>query len=295
MLETRRRARCRRPRPRRCRRTIGRAVLRGLEKERAKRFPTMAALLAELTPAPARRPARLAMFIALVVVIAGGATAAALIRPQSGDMTTALANEDSTVKDLVDRINRLERQRKDLRDELIALKVSAGLSAQQVEDLRAQLEQKDGQIIQLEDELTHIKEKQIVDRPVRRPPESASITVALAQAQHDVEGCFDEWADRAGYDPVTDKHTKPPAEGELEINLEISPEGLGSSPHAAGMTDEQLRSCVEQAVARVHYPASPEIREIEVDVAWAGTNGLVAMSARIVGHRDAPARPIDLR
>ena len=274
---------------------VGRAVLRGLEKERAKRFPTMAALLAELTPAPAGRPARLAMFIALVVVIAGGATGAALIRPQSGDMTTALANEDSTVKDLIDRINRLESQRKELRDELIALKASAGLSAQQVEDLRAQLEQKDGQIVQLEDELTHIKEKQVVDRPVRRPPESGLISTALAQAQHDVEGCFDEWADRVGYDPIADKHTKLPVEGELEINLEVSPEGLGSSPHASGMTDEQLRGCSEQAIARVHYPASPEVRQIEVDVAWAGTNGLVAMSARIVGHRDASSRTIDLR
>src|SRR5262249_40445154 len=55
---------------------VTRAVMRGLEKDRSKRFPQMTALVSELTPIPKRAPARYALLALASVVLLGGVTAA---------------------------------------------------------------------------------------------------------------------------------------------------------------------------------------------------------------------------
>ncbi|HUJ57057.1 MAG TPA: protein kinase, partial [Kofleriaceae bacterium] len=92
--------------------SISRAVLRGLERERAKRFPMMSALLGELVPPPQRSPARFAAVAAIGLVLVGGAAAAVATRPDKPP--PQLPIENNAVQVLIDKINKLETERKQL-------------------------------------------------------------------------------------------------------------------------------------------------------------------------------------
>jgi len=59
---------------------IGRAVLRGLERDRARRFPSMGSLIDQLVPPPTRAPVRYAGFALSAVLLVGGTTAAVVLK-----------------------------------------------------------------------------------------------------------------------------------------------------------------------------------------------------------------------
>ena len=111
-------ARCRRPRARGSRRRSARAVMRGLAKERAQRFPTMAALIASSRRRPQRAPVAVAAVAIVGVIVLGVATAAVMAshRPQ---MITADGPDSETIRVLVDQINILETQVKQDRKKLL--------------------------------------------------------------------------------------------------------------------------------------------------------------------------------
>src|SRR5262249_37521982 len=93
---------------------IARAVMRGLEKERSKRFPTMAALVTELTPPPERARGRYAVGAALGRG-AGASATAAVMSTQHETKRIEQPPDEETVRVLIDRINQLETEVKKLK------------------------------------------------------------------------------------------------------------------------------------------------------------------------------------
>src|SRR5262249_41584732 len=90
---------------------IGRAVARGLEADRAKRFPTMGALMSELTPRPQRAPVRFAALGLGLVLAVGGATAAMVSTRGSGRTP---GWDPDTTHELLLRLDKSESQRREL-------------------------------------------------------------------------------------------------------------------------------------------------------------------------------------
>ena len=103
---------------------VGRAVMRGLAKDRAQRFAVMAELMAELVPPEPRPRLRFAAVAALMIVVLGGATAAVVATRPAHTRLVTPPPDDQTVALLVEHINDLEAQVKTLRTQLFATAVT---------------------------------------------------------------------------------------------------------------------------------------------------------------------------
>ncbi|MBV8761648.1 MAG: protein kinase, partial [Deltaproteobacteria bacterium] len=173
---------------------IQRTVMRGLQRERTKRFPTMAALVSELVPPVQRSPMRLAVTVAIGLVVIGGATAAVVTRPNAPILQQP--DDTNTEKLLFQRIAQLEQDKKDLLKKLDDKETTL----RTIEELKKEIEAKDAQILTLVDQVKVLK--QAAGKPAlaiaKGPPvlSNAELTVATQVVQHDLEGCFDEWSQR---------------------------------------------------------------------------------------------------
>jgi hypothetical protein len=122
------------------------------------------------------------------------------------------------------------------------------------------------------------------------------VTQAVGSAQHDLEGCFDEWAARPLTAESVGQNAPDPRleDSDIVVTLTVAPDGTTDVVTAKGddaARSPSLKLCVESAVGRVHYPSGPEALDVEVAVTWAAPN-MVNTSARIVGHRaSAQGRP----
>ena len=250
---------------------IVRAVRRGLERDRSKRFATMAALIGELVPPPTRAPGRYAA-VALVglVLVAGAATAMWRDRSRGGDDS----EPQSSVQPLIDRLNESEAKVKSLLAQLAAM-VKRGDETEAVKrKLVIELAQRDEQIQQLVTELTKANPTKVAK------PAPAPAIHAVAQAENDLEGCFIEYNERA------------PGDVDMVVRLTVSPEGAGHSSTATGPDSVSLRLCVASAIERVKFPTNPDVLDLEVNVQW--SVGLLNLSARVVARRHAPSGLLDL-
>jgi uncharacterized protein YhaN len=230
----------------------------------------MQALLTELTPPPVRAPVRWVALGLGGLLIAGVAAAAAFRRPEAA----APASPDlHVIAELQAKISNLETERAKLLEILTRRKADLA----QLERLGAQLKAKDDQIQSLVGEIAQLRGATVKRPPPPPPPPSqvTRVTGSVDEAEHDLEGCFREWAERH------------PAQGSrLTVRLEVSPDGVGHSATTTGDDDSSLGLCVMDALARVHYPAGPEQLEVEVDVTFA--DGAIALAPRVTGHRDGP-------
>ena len=275
--------------------TVARAVMRGLEKERSKRFPTLAAMIGELTPPPQRSPARFLAMSVVALLLVGGATAAVMgSRPS---LTRAMDQPDNeTVRVLVEHINQLESEVKQLRKKVLDGDLKHENDIRDVERTKALMVEKENEIEKLVDEVTKLRIKQVVPKsPVT--VQSFAVTGAITSAQHDLEGCFDEWASRPTFEAVGQGSNKPRSvDSDVMVRLAVTSEGIGNSAKATGTDADKspsLKFCVESAIARIHYPTGPENLDLEVDVNWTAPD-LVAMSARVVGHHEATRSTLDV-
>ena len=279
---------------------VGRAVLRGLEREQARRFPSMGALIDELVPRPRRSPARFAGFALVAILLAGGTTAALIAqqhaRPESSDTTRiAILNEELKRKELErqELLKRLERARVDYAE---------------LARLHAALEQKDEEIRRLAETVSMMqvaKLKLLV--PIKKlrvagPTQSILVIDALAEAQRPIVGCFDEWAERnlGTRDEVAD--------ATMVVVLAVTPDGTGTMPRVIVTPDahpafggaavdavlgmSMLELCVSEQVVRVRFPPGPEQLDVEATVLW--SEGLVNLSPRVTGHHPGPRHAIEL-
>jgi serine/threonine protein kinase len=281
--------------------TIARAVMRGLQRERTKRFPGMSALVHELVPPVQRSPVRFAATIAIGLVVIGGATAAVMTRPEAP--LRIPTNDTPEMALLVNRINQLEKERKDL----IELLKKQEASLKDLEHAQKEIEKKDEQIHELMDQVKKYKLEQIKSTPavaVKAPPPlvSGEVSKVLQAINHDLEGCFDEWSQRQALEAIEAVKRPVPKEAELEVKLGITPDGSTHDSHATGELDVQhdgsmrpshgiLSECVEGAVARAPYPKGPEALDVVVQVVW--MSGVVNATATVVGRHEASSRPVD--
>jgi serine/threonine protein kinase len=251
--------------------TIARAVQRGLDRDRAKRFPTMGALMAELVPPPARSPARTAMLSLAALVVAGGAaTAMWLRRPEPAPEITPPDNKG--VQPLIDELNRSESERRQLVQQIAVLTRERTIEREQLVALQERLRSKDQEIQQLIAKVTELTTPRRVAGTNGVPSQSVHVTWAVSQAERDLEGCFEEWNERV------------PGDADMVVTLEVDATGVASrSKVQRGPESAFLQLCVAESIERVKYPAGPDALQLEVNIQWSA--GLLNLAARITGKR----------
>ena len=265
---------------------IGRAVLRGLERDRVKRWPTMALLMADLVPPP---PGATKRYVAasLGLVAVAGLSIAAVVKTQRDSVSPLEEGARSdTTKALVDEINRLKvelgrlnRERDKLLTELPEAQDIAALKVQ-LEAKSLEVNEKDKQIQQLVATIERIKNP-AAGRKL--PKQSALVNHAVADVN--LDGCFMEWGERSDDDGL------PHTEARLLTRLDISPEGVASNVATTGESSISLKQCINDALGRQVYPRGPEILGIEVLIEW--TPLMLNRSIKVVSRRP-PALKIDM-
>ena len=272
---------------------LARAVMRGLERERAQRFPAMADLMIELAPPEPRQRARFAVLALLMLVVLGGATAAMFAA--RGKPPTPAETTEGTVKQLVERIDELQAEVNHLRKEVLEMTVTHEGDLKKLERDQEQLDQKELEIHDLTNRVTKLR---IAQAPPQVGAQRVAVAQAVATAQHDLEGCFDEWAARPVTAEAVGEHTpvQRPDDLDMVVKLAVLPGGQTDSIEAKGddaSRSPSLRLCVESAIGRVHFPTGPETIDLEVAVTWAAPN-LVNTSARVLGHHPGSAAAFEL-
>ncbi|CAN5824384.1 hypothetical protein BH11MYX2_BH11MYX2_34440 [soil metagenome] len=260
--------------------TISRAVLRGLERDRTRRYPTMALLLSDLVPAAPRQPLRWIAASVIAVAVVGVATAYAL-RPPPPPVETPL--EQDTRAALIEKINQLNREKQDILDELRKMKE---LSAQQKQDFQTKLGAADAEIQQLQDQLIDIPSR---PRIVVKTPEQvaedvhARDTLAALNAVS-FNGCFLEWGSRP------DDLGKERLQATLELAVTVDELGAVARAEVTGDPSPSLRQCMADAVKRAPYPKGTELLDLAMTVDW--KPDAQQRASRIVAHR--PVARLDL-
>ncbi|MGE0399535.1 MAG: protein kinase [Kofleriaceae bacterium] len=264
--------------------TIGRAVLRGLERDRVKRWPTMALLMSELVPpAPKLTPKWVAAGVAAVVVV--GAATAAVVGSKREMVTTDDTRINDNTKALVEEINRLKdeirklnREREKIINDLPTTDDIAALK-QQLEAKSQEVIEKDKRIQRLVENIEQLKNP----TPARKSKQSALVSGAVADVS--LDGCFMEWGERA------DENGLPHTEARLLTKMDISPEGVASGVQTTGETSVSLKTCINDAMRRSSFPQGPEILGVEVIIEW--TPQMLNRSTKVVSHRQ-PGGLLDL-
>ncbi|MBA3461427.1 MAG: hypothetical protein H0T46_15800, partial [Deltaproteobacteria bacterium] len=273
--------------------SIGRAIMRGLERDRSKRFPMMAQLMSELIPPAPRFTPRVAAFAAstMVILLAGAVVFAMRKDPPSPTAPEPVPGVTQdlviTINELKDEIKRLNRERNDL------LKKLAEGPAIEVKKLKNELAEKDEQIKALVKKLEDATvPPQVVTQlrpPVAKKAPSQALLVmnAFTQADFSLDGCFKEWSERR------DNEGKLHTDANIMVRLVVGSDGVAHSAVATGVESPSLRWCVESAIERVPFPPGPDLLDLEVAVRYSG--GEKNVSPRVVGQRKTAGSTLDLR
>ncbi len=277
---------------------IGRAVLRGLERDRARRFPSMGTLISELVPPPRRSPRRYAGFAIAAILLVGGTTAAVMAQQHP---PRPAAPDTSTMQDLIAEKHRKELEREDLVEKV----EQARLDLAELGELRDALKQKDDEIRRLNETVSRLqggkaKLTELAKKPTRGTTAAQAILVsdALDTAQGPIEGCFDEWAER--------NHGTPDevSDAELVVAFNVGPDGVGTLPTIVSTPDRHagtrgaaglslLEMCVSEQIVHVRFPPGAEQLDVQVTVLW--LQGLINLLPKVVGHHPVPRRQIELQ
>jgi hypothetical protein len=266
-------------------------VLRGLERDRARRFPSMGELIDALEVRPRRSPVRYAGFASAAILLVGGTTAA-LVYQQRSHLVQPL--DFTTIDDLVGERDRFRVENEQLREQSKADRVEN-------ERLRAAMQEKTDEIarltgavaqLQAVTEASKVRLTDALKRLSRLLGTSPTIASdALDAALSPVQGCFAEWDERNRVDAT------------LVVRLTVSPDGVATAPRIIRTPDQHastpdgargpslLEMCVSEQIARIRFPTSVEELEVEVTAQW--SQDRVRLSPNIVGHRSVSLRRID--
>jgi eukaryotic-like serine/threonine-protein kinase len=259
------------------------AIMRGLEGEPARRFPSMTALLAELTRPQLRRSTTwiaagafgIAAATAAAVVVVTRSNAAPIVQPPSDPGLLQQVQE----LDLKLNVAIADRQR--LREELVkaieARDVARDGLIELEDQLQAQLEQKDQEIELLNDEVRALQK--IIRKPKPQLPERAvdELHAATEIIEGDLRGCFGEWRER-----------NPRGQIKFTVTLVITERGAGESASTSEISDVSLPLCVKGALVRARYPRGPKQRVVFDVRSGPGTSP----SLRVLDARPAPPSEI---
>ena len=262
---------------------IYKVVTRGLERDRAKRFPTMASVLAELAPAPTRSRVTAALLV-LGALVVGGAGLAAAVRGRDAGGVPVVDDrwELEKLHELEKTVERLNKDRTDLVAEL-----ERRPTPEELERVRVELRQKDVQIQELigklEELRTQVKPTGKVAPPPPKPSQPAQVLSAVGASHDNVAACFAEWAERPR-DPKEGGHNGDrPAT--LTVDMVVCASGSAHQQVGRGIDSPTVTGCVADAIARVHYPAGDDDLDVEVVASWA--DGTFTLAPRVVAQHDA--------
>jgi serine/threonine protein kinase len=277
---------------------VGRAVLRGLERERTRRFPSMGSLIAELSPAPRRRPVRYAGFAVASVLAVSGGVAAIEAWPDSPP-----AAESSQVQKLKSDLERTTRERDELARQLSDKQADhqrlADELAHKNEEIRRLTEQVGLQILL---DLPAEAVKKPTKLPVAAPGTSDDrrLATALVVRQRPIEGCFRDWAERTQGTPDE------LSEATMVVAFTVTPDGIGTMPSIVRSPElhppipgggvpgmSMLEHCTSEQIARVRLPPGTAQLEVEATVQWSPEK--LTLSAKVVGRRQVPRGKIELQ
>jgi serine/threonine protein kinase len=268
--------------------TIGRAVLRGLERDRAKRFPSMGALIDALEVRPQRSPLRYAGLATLAILFAGGTTAAVIAQQRA---PAEPPRDFMSIDDLLAKLDAQTTEIQRLNEQLERARTAIARFEQDRADARdkdAEIERLTGQVAQLQAAVQAARAR--VARTGQLP---AIVSDPADPALVAIRGCFFEWNERNASDAM------------VVVRVTVTPDGKGTSPRIVSTPDEHvatpsgdatgmsaLEMCASEQVARLRFPRSSQELEIEETLLW--SRGRVTLLPRIVGHREVPAGQIEL-
>jgi serine/threonine protein kinase len=256
--------------------TIGRVVMRGLEKERQKRFPTMAALMQELTPPPQRSPMK---FIALAAVSALLVTGGVAWYLRPAPMIRVPHNDDRAVEQLYKEIQRKDEELKDLRRRLNE-QIENG---KVLEQLKEQLDTATSELQRLTDELIIEKAKRVPNsagKPIVAQITSGQVTTSIQGVSANVQFCLDDIDSRV----LATEGAPKSRDIDAVVRLSTTPSGTAFDVKTSGLDySPSTKLCIEDALKRVAYPKGSESLDIRITIAWSA--GILNMVANVVGQR----------
>ncbi len=257
---------------------IAKAVMRGLEKDRQKRFPNMGMLISELQPTPVRTPARYAVIALASIVLVGGFSAVMWNRSRPDDNAYLPSDPNDPTKWMIEKLNKSEQEYRKLLAEMRTLLQEVQVlrtNNRELETLRDKLSRKEEEIQQLIDTVIKLRNSRPSPENVSSVAQSLAVTHAAAAAENDLEGCFVEWNERV------------PGDADMTIKLTVNQVGLaGSESVLTGPDSVSLKFCVANALARVTYPKGPDILDLQIKVVW--SNGIIALTPRVMQRRRTP-------
>ena len=266
-----------------------RAVLTGLERDRAKRFPTMGALISALAPVPQRSSARFAALGLAGLLVAGGAVAA-VVYPGAPRPIVPIGPDGNPIDQiylLVTKINELqvqlgqrESENRALVEEILRRKPDA----ERIQQLQSEIAIRDDKIKLLVKEVVKLQEQR---PPLASTPQSDLVRGTFTRAYGDLESCFVEWSRRE------------PGNADLSFAMTVSSRGVAHSTQPMPQTLEDtrlgpsLRECVGSSLTRLAFPPGPDNLDLAVSILWTPNGRVVAVSARIVGRRKGTQMILD--
>ncbi|HUH05230.1 MAG TPA: protein kinase, partial [Kofleriaceae bacterium] len=262
---------------------LHRAILRGLEREPSRRYPSMRTLVQAITP-PRVKPTRawiapLAILGILVVGLTGygwkkrNDTQRAIDQARQNQLDAE--SNRAIAESLRAELELIRRERNELvaiREQLVDQLGSSLDAVGRVRELERQIVEKDLHI----DQLT----KRLDDRPAATPPitygpRDSAIRNALAPAMNDIKACFTEWRER-----------QPAKSIAVVVRFTIDPAGRVVEADMLGSPDKVLRLCITDIISEVAYPTSNGIAVVQYDFDTTPTR--FDHSSRVVERR-APA------
>jgi hypothetical protein len=248
--------------------SIARIVQRGLEKDRAKRFPTMGAMIAELAPREIRSPVRYVGLAAVGVILLAGAAVFATRTPGPIE----IPNDEKSTRELVKRLNELQDERKDLVETVGRLSAQVEKQSQRAVDVEAKLEEVQEKLIEKDAKIQELTVKLVAKAANKPVPQTIRITGPLAQAHGDLEGCFVEWNEREDGD------------AEIIVKVTVGADGIVQSARSiTGPDSPMLRLCVQESIERVKYLSGTDVLDLEVKVMWSA--GFLTLTPRVTAQR----------
>ncbi len=254
------------------------AIMRGLEREPARRFGSMTALLGELTRPQLRRST---LWLAAGAFGIAGATAAAVVLVTQPEPTPTAPLPDPENSTLLRQVSELDQQlqqalveRKKLNDQLMeALEARDNMQDDLVElrdQLVAQLDEKEEQITALNQKVRRLQRRALSagDQTAR-----TELNQATELIEGDLDGCFGEWRERS-----------PGGKIQFTVSLTLTPDGKAEGPSTSEVSDVSLPLCVRGVLLRASYPRG-EKRRVVFDVA-SGVGG--RPSLKLLDARLAP-------
>jgi serine/threonine protein kinase len=264
--------------------SLGRVVMRGLERDRMKRFPSMIALINELAPPPPRQTLRYGVLALAGVLLIGGAVAAMVTsKPPDPEIPPPIQPLVAKINELTLETTQLKKEIQRIANERDVATQGRVVDQQKIDVLQAALDQREQEMSRVLDQVQKLLKQA---RANRTPPvvQTALIGASLDKAERSIEGCFNEWTDRTGKN-----------EADVVIELVVNPDGGAHSANPRG-PDDVLGFCLAALLVNkdlVSYPKGGEQLEVHIRIEWA--SGMLSMSPRIVGRRQVTHDGVDLR